>query len=221
VLARVRINVADLPGTLGRVASAIGSAGADIVKVDVLESEAGRAVDDVFVTVRERVHLERVCDHLAGLAGTTVLGVQYPAPPVAGHADLELLSQVLANPERGLQTMVDGAPGALGADWAAIVVYDAVGEFDGVIATSTHAPRHDSLTVRASLRLAAIELAAAETGRLYGGAALVPLGHHPLGLLLVRETGPDFHQSELYRLEQIGLIAARVVGDALLEAPPA
>jgi len=221
VLARVRINVADLPGTLGRVASAIGSAGADIVKVNVLESEAGRAVDDVFVTVRDGAHLDRVADALRSIAGTTLLGTQYPAPPVAGHADLELLGQVLSNPERGLQTLVDGAPGALGADWAAIVVYDATGEFDGVITMSTHAPGPEAVTMRSALRLGAVRLTSPDTGEPYGGAALVPLGTQPVGLLLVRESGPDFHLSELYRLEQIGAIASHAVQATLLQAPPA
>jgi len=221
VLARVRINVADLPGTLGRVASAIGSAGADIVKVDVLESEAGRAVDDVFVIVRDSVHLERVSDALAALAGTSLLGVQYPAPPLGGHADLELLRQVLSNPERGLQTLVDGAPGALGADWAAIVIYDATGEFDGVVTMSTHAPGPEAVTMRSALRLGAVRMTALETGEPYGSAALVPLGFHPVGLLLVREGGPDFHVSELYRLEQVGAIVSHAVQATLLQAPPA
>jgi len=99
---KVRISVPDRPGSLGRVTSAIGVAGADIVKVDVLENEAGRALDDVFVEVRDQEHLEQVRDRLAALPGVTVTGVQRPAPPVTGHADLELLDQVLSRPERGL-----------------------------------------------------------------------------------------------------------------------
>ena len=221
VLARIRINVADLPGTLGRVASAIGSAGADIVKVNVLESEAGRAVDDVFVIVRDSVHLDKVSTSLGALAGTSLLGVQYPAPPVGGHADLELLNQVLSNPERGLQTLVDGAPGAVGADWAAIVVYDGAGEFDGVVTMSTHAPEPEAVTMRSALRLGPVQMTTLETGEPYGGSALVPLGYDPVGLLLVRESGPEFHSSELYRLEQMGLIASHAVRTVLLEAPPA
>jgi hypothetical protein len=43
---------------------------------------------------------------------------------------------------------------------------------------------------------------------------LVPLGQAPLGLVLVRETGPDFHRSELWRLEQLG----KVLGAALVVA---
>src|SRR4029453_17566843 len=99
----------------------------DIVKVDVLENEAGRALDDVFVNVRDPDHLVQVRARLEALVGGTVQGGQPPAPPVTGHADLELLDQVLSRPGRGLQTLVDGAPHAIGADWCAILEYGADG----------------------------------------------------------------------------------------------
>ena len=41
MLALVRIFVPDRPGTLGDVASCLGAVGADIVQVQVLQSEAG------------------------------------------------------------------------------------------------------------------------------------------------------------------------------------
>ncbi len=60
MLSRIRISVPDAPGSLGRVTTAIGAAGGDIAKVDVLESAAGRALDDVFVNVRDDGHLRGV-----------------------------------------------------------------------------------------------------------------------------------------------------------------
>src|SRR3954467_11755142 len=104
MLARVRLSVADRPGSLGMVTSAIGAVGADIVKIDVLENESGRALDDVFVRVRDVNHLNTVRDRLANRATVTGNGLRSPAPPVTGHADLELVDQVLTRPERGLQT---------------------------------------------------------------------------------------------------------------------
>ena len=49
--------MADRPGALGEVASTVGAAGADIVQVQVLESESGRALDDIHVQVRDTDHL--------------------------------------------------------------------------------------------------------------------------------------------------------------------
>ena len=121
MLARIRLKVPDRPGSLGRVASAIGTASGDIAGVDVLDSEAGQALDDVVVQVRDIPHLSRVLDGLAAVPGVEVVGVHHPEPPVPGHADLQLVAQVVARPDRSLQTLVDGAPIALGVDWAAIV----------------------------------------------------------------------------------------------------
>lgn len=211
MLARVRISVPDRPGSLGRVASTIGTAGADIAKVDVLESESGRALDDVFVQVRDHAHLEAVEAALSGLPGVQVVGVQEPVPPVTGHADLELVDQVLSNPDRSLQTLVDGAPGALGADWAAIVAYGLDGDHAAVLATSVRSPQPDAISLTAALRLTTLRLPRAGSDTVYGGAALVPLGGSPVGLLLVRESGPEFHRSELWRLGQVGHIVAGVV----------
>lgn len=211
MLARLRISVPDLPGSLGRVASAIGLAGADIVKVDVLESEAGRALDDVFVEVRDVAQVDRARDHLLGMAGVRVAGVQLGVPPVGGHTDLELVAQVMDGPGRGLRTLVDGAPGALGADWAAVITFDDHGAPGEVAAVSPGAPGPDHVVVVAPRRLAALRMTPPGAAEPYGGTALVPLGSAPLGLVLVRKAGPEFHRTELWRLEQLG----KVLGTAL------
>jgi hypothetical protein len=206
VLARLRISVPDRPGSLGRVTSAIGAAGGDIAKMDVLESEAGRALDDVFVQVRDTAHLDRLCRTVSSLSGVTINGVQNPAPPATGHTELELVQQVLAQPGRSLQTLVDGAPGSLGADWAALIEFDPDGAQSGVLAVSTRGPAASSIAVAAPLRLSSVRVPRSETGEPYSGAALVPLTGMQVGLLLVRETGVDFHRSELWRLGPVGAI---------------
>ena len=206
MLARVRISVPDRPGSLGLVASAIGLAGADIATVDVLESSSGRALDDVFVDVRDAAHLDSVRDHLLGVAGVQVIGVQLPAPAAGGHADLELLGHVLASPARALQTLVDGAPGALGADWGAVIEFGPDDAPTGVRGISSKCPGEDHVRVSAPLRLFTPRVAAPD-GEPYVGTALVPLGDARLALLLVRESGPPFHRTELWRLEKVGQIA--------------
>jgi hypothetical protein len=206
VLARLRISVPDRPGSLGRVTSAIGAAGGDIAKLDVLESEAGRALDDVFVQVRDPAHLDRLCRAVESLPGVTINGVQNPAPPATGHTELELVQQVLAQPGRSLQTLVDGAPGALGADWAALLEFDPDGAQSAVLAVSTRGPAAGGISVSAPLRLSSVRVLHPDTDEPYSGAALVPLSGTQVGLLLVRESGVEFHQSELWRLGPVGAI---------------
>jgi hypothetical protein len=224
VLARIRVSVPDRPGSLGLLASAIGAAGGDIAAVDVLESEAGRALDDVFVQVRDGAHVEQVRRRVAALTGFEVAGVQHPAPPSSGHAELELAQQVLGQPGRALRTLVDGAPGALGADWAAVLLFGPDGAQEDVLATSERAPASGSIAVSSPLRLTTVRVglpeaagartapgtAAGSTSPATTGAALVPLGGSPLGLLLVRAAGLGFHRSELWRLAQLGSVVATI-----------
>jgi len=212
LLARVRFSVPDRPGTLGRVTSAIGSVGADIAEIDVLESESGRALDDVFVRVRDAAHLERVAARLENLAGVTVTGRQCPAPPVTGHADLELIDQVLARPERGLQTLVDGAPHSFGADWAALVEYTAdLSAVSSVLTVSVASPGPEHVVLTSPLRSAIVRMTAPGASEPFSGTALVPIGDGPLALVLVRSTGLDFHPSELWRVGQVGQIVGTVL----------
>ena len=47
----VRIALPDRPGALGLVASRIGAVGGDIVAINILEREDGRAVDEFVVEI--------------------------------------------------------------------------------------------------------------------------------------------------------------------------
>jgi hypothetical protein len=213
VLARIRIRVPDRPGSLGRVASAIGAATGDIAGVDVLESESGQALDDVVVRVRGAAHLQRVIDELLRVPGVGVEGVHSPEPPAAGHADLQLVAQVLARPARALQTLVDGAAAALGVDWAALVQDPGDAPVGAAVSASTGAPS-DLPAVGGAFRLRPLTLELPDGPH---QAALVPLAGCPLGLLLGRAGGLAVHTSELWRLEQL----AAVVGPCLAVASPA
>ena len=67
----LRLVVPDRPGLLGAVATALGTAGIDIVSVDVLERGGGVAVDDIVVDLPS----DRLPDSLITVA-QTVPGVQ-------------------------------------------------------------------------------------------------------------------------------------------------
>ncbi len=214
MLARIRLRVPDRPGALGRVASAIGAVSGDIAAVDVLQSEAGQALDDVVVRVRDGAHLGRVLDTLATVPGVGVEGVHSPEPPAAGHADLQLVAQVLARPERALQTLVDGAPAALGVDWAGLVEDPGDAPVGVPMSLSTAAPAALSpVGGPFTLRPLTVEL---PDGERHPGA-LVPLAGCGVGLLVARAGGLAVHRSELWRLEQL----AAVVGPCLVVAAPA
>jgi acetolactate synthase small subunit len=204
MLALVRISVPDRPGVLGDVASALGTAGADIVQLQVLQSEAGRALDDVHVQVSGRDHLDRVQHRLAAMPGVQVLGVRVGPAPTTGHSELELVGRMLTAPGRAVQTLVDGVPESTGSDWAAVVRYDDAESVAEVVASSPTSPGLNLSDVRVPLRLSVIDGS-------YAAMALIPLGGTRLGLVVVRESGPAFHPAELWRLEQVGAVAGHVI----------
>ncbi|HEX4162178.1 MAG TPA: hypothetical protein VHZ05_06765 [Acidimicrobiales bacterium] len=51
----VRIALPDRPGALGLVASRIGAVGGDIVAINILEREDGRAVDEFVVEIGQEL----------------------------------------------------------------------------------------------------------------------------------------------------------------------
>jgi hypothetical protein len=204
MLALIRISVPDRPGVLGDVASRIGAAGADIAQVQVLESGSGRALDDVHVQVKDVDHLVRVQHALAAIPGVQVIGVRDEPAPTTGHGELELARRMVAAPARALQTLVDGVSSSTGSDWAAVVRFDQDERVDQVVATSPTCPGPEHVQVDVPLRLSVI------SGP-YAGMALVPLVGTRLGLVVVRESGPPYHQAELWRLEQVGALAGNVL----------
>lgn len=214
MLIRVRVIVPDRPGSLGLVTSALGRAGADVKKVDVLDAEAGRATDDISLEVRDEAHRARVEAGLSALPGVEVHGVLAPAPPVGGHGELELVRAVLGDPARGLQTLADAAPAAFGTAWAAVLDFEPTGPVAGVVAASRDYPGLAAAPVTAPLRLGPIRVVDPVSGTPLGGAAVVPLPGQAgalLGMVLGRPGGPAFHRTEVWRLGEIG----RIVGPAI------
>jgi hypothetical protein len=208
MLALIRISVPDRPGVLGDVASALGTAGADIVQLQVLQSEAGRALDDVHVQVGGEEHLQRVQHRLAAMPGVTVVGVRIGPAPTTGHSELELVGRMLAAPGRAVSTLVDGVPESTGSDWAAVVRFGPDETADELIGQSPTCPGLDLAALRVPLRLNTIDGP-------YAAMALVPLAGTRLGLVVVRESGPPFHPAELWRLEQVGAVAGHVIRSSL------
>ncbi|MBA3304247.1 MAG: NAD-dependent malic enzyme, partial [Acidimicrobiia bacterium] len=70
----VRLEVDDTPGSLGRLATAIGEAGGNIVALDIVEASggAGSIVEDVSIDARDEHHADAIRTVLEGLDGVRV-----------------------------------------------------------------------------------------------------------------------------------------------------
>jgi hypothetical protein len=215
----LRLVLADRPGVLGAVATALGTAGIDIVSVDVLERGNGIAVDDVVVDLPA----DRLPDSLITVA-QTVPGVEVEslrpfAGPLDTHRELQLLDALAHDSARAAGLLAEELPRVFHSGWAVVLDgSDPPGALpeSAVLATSDAAPTFAGLALPwlplTGPRLLpsdeawlperwqemAIEMMAAPYG---SGTAAVVLG---------RSGGPAFRRSELLRLAHLTGIAATV-----------
>ncbi|HEV7204767.1 MAG TPA: ACT domain-containing protein [Jatrophihabitans sp.] len=208
----LRLTLPDRPGALGAVASALGTVGADILSVDVIERSPGSAIDDFVVELPP----DKLADSLVS-AAATVEGVQVESiRPYAGqidpHRELELLERLGRNPEASLSLLADGVARVFRAGWA-LVLAAPIGGQGEVLAAGGAAPEVASLPVPwwppAPSRCLEPDddWAPSDWGRLGTELAVTALGD---AALLIGRPALRWAPSELVRLQHLAAIAATV-----------
>jgi ACT domain-containing protein len=76
----VRIALPDRPGALGLVASRIGAVGGDIVAINILERDGGRAVDEFVVEIGGDHLIELLQTEIHEVDGVSVLEIRAADP---------------------------------------------------------------------------------------------------------------------------------------------
>src|SRR3954451_6025555 len=117
--AHLRVSVPDRPGSLAALTAALAAVGANVLSVAVIDREAGRAIDDLLLDWPYGRAWDAVTSAVDGCAGLRVHGLRHVSEPAVTH-DSDLLSQVVEQPQRALETIVDGLPHLLLADWCAL-----------------------------------------------------------------------------------------------------
>jgi hypothetical protein len=212
----LRIVLADRPGSLGSLAVALGSAGADILSLDVVERSAGYAIDDLVIELPPGAMPDRLITAAESLPDVRVDSVRPHTGLLEAHRELELLDHVAAagdNTAR-LQTLVDEAPKVLRVSWCTVLHSDR-GELQR-LAGSPGSPetRADSAPWLPIERAAALD----STGDWVPAAwrdmdiAMVaaPLGDPHTAVVLGRP-GPEFRPSEVARLGYLAGIVATML----------
>lgn len=114
----LRLELPDVPGSLGRVASAIGDAGGDIEAIEIVEHRAdGTAVDDVLLELAPGVMPDSVVSACNAVEGVRVLWVSRYAAGGTLFLDLEVVEALTQNPAVALDELVDFLPATFRADW--------------------------------------------------------------------------------------------------------
>ncbi|MFC5829719.1 amino acid-binding protein [Nonomuraea insulae] len=200
MLLRLRVSLPDRPGGLGQVAKSLGTLGADILQITVLEREAGRAVDDFTVSWPGQMSAAEARERLSAVPGIRVEGV-WPTREMPGSApDYDLLMHVATEPARGFATLVDALPGLCGAEWSVAVA-------DGAV-------RHASLAAPAEIELPEPPPRAITVGAKELQLMLLPVVTAGLHVVVARADGPVFHRAEVERAARIVDVVSKMAARA-------
>jgi hypothetical protein len=211
----LRVELEDRPGSLGALAVALGSVGADIVSLEVVERGDGYAVDDIVVEMPSSRLPDALITAAEQLRGVRVDAIRPYTGVLDTHRELALIDQVAATAQNRLQTLADEAPRVLHSGWCVIAVSGANGLEP--INSSAGAPEPGTY------QIPVIELVGAQAldgeadwvpqvwQELDTALAAAPLGAKGLTIILGRPGGPYFRPAEVARLGYVAGILSTVL----------
>ncbi|MCV7108802.1 amino acid-binding protein [Mycolicibacterium chitae] len=214
----LRVRLDDRPGSLGSLAVALGSAGADILSLDVVERTSGYAIDDLVVDLPAGAMPDTLITAAEALDGIRVESIRPHTGLLEAHRELELIDHVAAAGDRAarLQVLVDEAPRVLRVGWCTVV--RSAGAGLQRVAGSASAPetQPDSAPWLPLAAAQALDGTADWAPQLWRDMdttlAAAPLGDPHTAVLLGRPGGPDFRPSEVARLGYLAGIVATILG---------
>jgi hypothetical protein len=203
----LRVELPDVPGSLGRFASAIGAVGANIDAIEIVGRDfaANTAIDDVFIAADGEVMPDTIVSACNGLPGVRVLWISRYAAGGNLFLDLEAVESMTQDPGLAVERLVDSLPLVFRVDWGvhlrrdgdkAIVVH-------GTPAAPTEIPEKilwpDNLE-----KAQRIDVPEAWSDLVVAGS---PLNADEL-VVVGRRGGPEFLESEIARLAHLVAMAA-------------
>jgi len=207
----LRVELPDVPGSLGALATALGGAGADIEAIEIVERRAdGRVVDDVLLELPPHVMPDALITACHRIEGVSVDWISRYNAGANLSMDLEAVERFTDDPARAIAELVDVIPATFRTDWA-IAIHRVDGAV-GVMAASATAPElvaeaSDWLGLSRAKVLRPVTawdstvLAASPARDRRGNGFVVVVGRHG---------GPEFLNSEVARLGHMVSLAASV-----------
>jgi len=207
----LRLRLQDRPGALGAIATALGSAGVDILALDVVEhTTGGDAVDDIVIDLPDGGMPDSAVSACAAVPGVAVSFVTpYPVGAPLGR-DLELVELMAERPSQAEQLLTAAVPDVFRLAWG--VVLDTSHGTAHVERRSIGAPEDDGFSVDWLPLASATRLDVADE-RLPDGwrgavVAAAPLGGRDRAVVIGRHVNPDILDSEVVRLGYLATLAA-------------
>lgn len=207
----LRVELPDVPGSLGALATALGGAGADIEAIEIVERrQDGRVVDDVLLELPPRLMPDALITACHALDQVKVHWISRYNAGANLSLDLEAVEKFTADPEHAIAQLVEVMPSTFRTDWA-MALHRVDGEA-AVMAKSATAPKlvPDAAgwlgirTAKVVPEVAAWDstvLAVSPAKDRHGRRFVVVVGRHG---------GPEFLASEVARLGHMVSLAASV-----------
>jgi len=193
----LRVELPDVPGSLGRLATAIGEAGGDIEAIEIVEKRHdGTALDDVMLDTEAMP--DSIVSACNALDGVEVVWISRYAAGGNIVLDLEAVEEITAKPEQAVERLVDMLPDVFRVDWGA-----RVHRAKGLVHGTTAAPPDISFTeLEGPTRLEGLDddVTLQAAARLDGNEIIV----------VGRRGGPEFIDSELARLGHLVGLAVSI-----------
>jgi hypothetical protein len=197
----LRVELPDVPGSLGRLATAIGVAGGDIEAIEIVEKRHdGTAVDDVLLDMAPGVMPDSIVSACNDLDGVDVVWIsRYASGGLV--LDLEAVEELTSVPHEALDRLVDLLPATFRVDWAA-----RVHRSHGLTRATGAAPDHlDFVEIERPARLEP-PVGSLDQDTLYAGARID--GNEVV--VVARRGGPEFLDSEVARLGHLAGLAMSI-----------
>lgn len=197
----LRVSLPDVPGSLGRLATAIGEAGGDIEAIEIVEHRHdGTAVDDVLLEMAGGAMPDSIVSACTALDGVEVLWISRYAAAGSLMMDLEAVEELTSRPTEALTRLVDLLPTTFRVDWGARIRRTA----DGVVRVHATPAAPDALEWHDLDRVALVPSEDENTI-----LAAAPLLSDEL-VVIGRRGGPAILDSELARLGHLVTLAVSI-----------
>ena len=122
----LRLWLPDFPGTLGRVAAAIGQAGGDVIGIEILERGAGMAIDELIVVIPSDAEnaMEQLIAEVSQVDGVAVEDIHTVAldRPDQSVLALDTAARIMESPrDERLEATCELVREMLESDWCTIM----------------------------------------------------------------------------------------------------